>query len=204
MIPLIDLTLDKKTLDEIKKEINQVIDSKNYILGVKLESFEDKFAKYIRVKYAVGVGNGTDALRLSLRALGIGRGDKVLTVSLTSPFTIIAIIEEGAIPVFCDIDEKTWTIDLGGVEKKIDNKAIKQKSSIIPDKREFPVNNEINPCVNFYDYACSKVIDSFELREDRSHHSFSFNDAAERLLEFKKKYFENCLDFNTIHSKIYN
>jgi len=76
-------------------------------------------------------------------------------------------------------------------EKKIDNKAIKQKSSIIPDKREFPVNNEINPCVNFYDYACSKVIDSFELREDRSHHSFSFNDAAERLLEFKKKYFEN-------------
>jgi len=136
MIPLIDLTLDKKTLDEIKKEINQVIDSKNYILGVKLESFEDKFAKYIRVKYAVGVGNGTDALRLSLRALGIGRGDKVLTVSLTSPFTIIAIIEEGAIPVFCDVDEATWTCDVGDAEKKVDKKT----------KAIIPVHLFGNPC----------------------------------------------------------
>jgi len=89
MIPLVDLTIDKKLRDKITKEITQVVDSKKYILGAKLESFEKKFAKFIGVKYAIGVGNGTDALRLSLRALGIGRGDKVLTVSLTSPFGIV-------------------------------------------------------------------------------------------------------------------
>jgi putative endopeptidase len=65
------------------------------------------------------------------------------------------------------------------------------KSSEIPDKREYPVNPSINPCVNFYEYACSPVINSFKLREDRSSHAFSFSDASERLLEFKKKYFAN-------------
>lgn len=62
-------------------------------------------------------------------------------------------------------------------------------SSAIPDKREYPVNNSINPCVNFYEYACSPVISSFKLREDRSLHIFAFDDAEERLLEYKKKYF---------------
>ena len=94
MIPLIDLTSSKKVEAEIKKAITSVINSNTYILGPKLESFESHFAKYIEVKYAIGVGNGSDALRLSLRALGIGRGDKVLTVALTSPFTALAIVEE--------------------------------------------------------------------------------------------------------------
>jgi len=136
MIPLLDLTLDKKLLDKITKEITRVVDSKSYILGAKLESFEKKFAKFIRVKYAIGVGNGTDALRLALRALGIGQGDKVLTVSLTSPFTAIAIVEEGAIPVFCDVDEKTWTIDIADAKKKIDKKT----------KAIIPVHLFGNPC----------------------------------------------------------
>ena len=63
------------------------------------------------------------------------------------------------------------------------------KSSAIPDKREYPVDNSINPCVNFYDYACNSVINSFELREDRSRHVFAFDDTEERLLEAKKEYF---------------
>ncbi|MFA6420586.1 MAG: M13 family peptidase, partial [archaeon] len=62
-------------------------------------------------------------------------------------------------------------------------------TSVIPDKREYPVNNSINPCVNFYEYACSSVISGFKLRDDRSRHNFAFSDAGERLLEFKKKYF---------------
>lgn len=60
-------------------------------------------------------------------------------------------------------------------------------SSEIPARREFPVNEKINPCENLYEHACSKVIESFKLREDRRKHTFAFNDSAERILEFKKK-----------------
>lgn len=65
-----------------------------------------------------------------------------------------------------------------------------KKSSAIPDRREFPVNPDVKPCENFYDHVCSKVIDSFQLREDRSSHTFSFSDSAERLLLKKQAYFK--------------
>jgi len=136
MIPLIDLTLPKRINDRIKREIARVIDSHNYILGAKVESFEKKFANYCGVRYAIGVGNGTDAIRLALRALGIGKGDRVLTVALTSPFTALAIVEEGAIPVFCDVDERTWTIDIQDAERRIDKKT----------KAIIPVHLFGNPC----------------------------------------------------------
>ncbi|MBI3341911.1 DegT/DnrJ/EryC1/StrS family aminotransferase [Candidatus Curtissbacteria bacterium] len=122
MIPLTDIALEPDLYREIKKNINKVIDSKNYILGHELEKFEKTFAKFIGAKEAVGVGSGTDALRLALRANGISAGDKVLTVSLTSPFTSVAIMEEGAIPVFCDVDEKTWTMDVHDSAVRIDKK----------------------------------------------------------------------------------
>lgn len=128
MILLIDLSEDKVNLAKIKKGIADVIDSKSYILGKRLESLESKFSKFIGAKYAVGVGNGTDALRIALRALGVGRGDKVLTVSFTSPFTSIAILEEGAIPVYCDVDMDTWTMDIDSLEKNLDKKV----KAIIP------------------------------------------------------------------------
>lgn len=136
MIPLVDLELSKSLNEKIKKEVGNVIDSKNFILGERLDLFEREFANYIGVKHAIGVGSGTDALRLALRALGIGRGDKVLTVALTSPFTAIAIVEEGAIPVFCDVDENTWTIDVVDAERKIDKKT----------KAIIPVHLFGNPC----------------------------------------------------------
>ncbi len=122
MIPLIDLAEDKIELLKIKKSISDVVDSKSYILGKRLESLERKFSKFIGAKYAVGVGNGTDAIRIALRALGVGRGDKVLTVSFTSPFTSIAILEEGAIPVYCDVDPETWTMDIGSLGRNLDKK----------------------------------------------------------------------------------
>lgn len=65
------------------------------------------------------------------------------------------------------------------------------KSSVIPAVREYPVNEAISPCENFYEYACSKVNSSFQLREDRSKHVFSFSDSHERLLDYKKTYFLN-------------
>jgi putative endopeptidase len=60
---------------------------------------------------------------------------------------------------------------------------------VVPDRREFPINSSINPCENFYEYTCSKVISSFQLPEDRSRHTFSFSDPHERILEYKKNYF---------------
>lgn len=136
MIPLVDIGVDNKTDLAIAKAIAKVLWEKNYILGKRVESFEGKFAQFIGVNFAVGVASGTDALRLSLRALGIGTGDKVLTVGLTSPFTAIAIAEEGAIPVFCDIDKQTLTIDPRDAERKID----KNTRAIIP------VHLYGNPC----------------------------------------------------------
>ena len=65
-----------------------------------------------------------------------------------------------------------------------------QPSSKIPSKRKFPVNTAVSPCENFYEYTCSKVNASFKLPEDRSAHTFSFNDSSERILEFKKSYFK--------------
>lgn len=122
MIPLVDLSTDKKTLAQIKFAINEVLNSGSFILGENLLAFEKSYASYIGVSNAVGVGNGTDALRLGLRALGVGKGDKVLTVAFTSPFTSLAIVEEGAIPVYCDIDEMTWTMSVEDAAKKYDKK----------------------------------------------------------------------------------
>lgn len=122
MIPLVDLSVDKKRLFLIKKRVLSVIDSGSYILGQELDKFEDAFAKFLQVKYAIGVASGTDALRLALRALGIGRGDRVLTVAFTSPFTALAIIEGSATPVFCDVDAETMTIDIADARRKIDKK----------------------------------------------------------------------------------
>lgn len=120
MIPLFDFYLEPKLLKKIHKKIFSVINSKSYILGNELLKFESAFARFAGVKYAVGVASGTDALRLSLRSLGIGLGDKVLTVAFTSPFTVLAIVQEGAIPVFCDVDSETMTIDVDDASRKID------------------------------------------------------------------------------------
>lgn len=136
MIPFLDLELDNKLLNEIEKQINNVVLSRTYILGPHLATLEKKFAKFCGVKHAVGVASGTDAIRLAIRALGIGRGDKVLTVSATSPFTVLAILEEGAIPVFADIDEATLTLDVDDAERRVDKKI----------KAVVPVHIYGNPC----------------------------------------------------------
>lgn len=119
-IPLTDL---KKQYNTIKKEVDsaieQVITKTNFILGGEVEEFEKEIAKYFAAKFAVGVASGTDALVLALKALDIGEGNEVITTPFTFIATTEAITRVGAKPVFCDIDEKTYNIDVNKIEEKI-------------------------------------------------------------------------------------
>jgi len=91
-------------------------------LGEELERFEDEFSKYMGTKCAIGVNSGSDALFLALQALGIGKGDEVITVSHTFISTVDAIARNGAKPVFVDIDPKIYCIDVTKIEEKITKK----------------------------------------------------------------------------------
>lgn len=121
-----------KQYKSIKKEIDiaikRVLDSSVFIGGQEVENFEDEMAKFCGAKYAIGVNSGTDALYLSLKALGVEQGDEVIT----TPFTFIATAEViancGARPVFADIDPKTFNIDVSKIEEKI----TKKTKAIIP------------------------------------------------------------------------
>jgi len=91
--------------EEILSAVEKVFESGTLVFGPHLEEFEKKFANYCDCKYGVGVGNCTDALEVALRALKIGNGDEVITVSNTAVPTVSAIVSAGAIPVFVDVDE---------------------------------------------------------------------------------------------------
>lgn len=104
---------------EVRAAIARVLDSGGYILGEEVELFERAFAVYCGVTQAVGVGSGTDALILALKALDIGPGDEVITVSHTAVATAAAIIACGATPVLVDVDPAYYTIDPAAVEAAI-------------------------------------------------------------------------------------
>ncbi len=106
---------------EIKKGINRVLSSNSYILGQELYELEKEFANYIGTKFSIGVANGTDALEISLEALGIGKGDEVITVSHTAIATVSAIVSRGAKPVFVDIEEPFFTLDPNKLQSEVTN-----------------------------------------------------------------------------------
>lgn len=119
-IPMTDLRAQYERIkDEIDAAIAQTIKDSGYILGKQVERFEEEIARYFGAKYAVGVNSGTDALVLALRALGIGKGDEVITTPFTFIATAEAISRVGATPVFCDIDYETFNIDPEKIEKCI-------------------------------------------------------------------------------------
>ncbi|HEV2852098.1 MAG TPA: DegT/DnrJ/EryC1/StrS family aminotransferase [Thermoanaerobaculia bacterium] len=112
MIPFNDLKpLHGLLAGELEAAAKRVLHSGWYILGPELEAFEQAFAAYHGVSHAVGVANGTDAIELALRALGIGPGDEVITVAHTAVATVCAVERTGATPVLVDIDEATCTLD---------------------------------------------------------------------------------------------
>lgn len=96
---------------EIDEAVARVLQSGWYVLGHEVAAFEEEFAAYIGTRFALGVGSGTEALHLALRACGVGHGDEVITVSHTAVATVAAIELCGATPVLVDIDPITYTLD---------------------------------------------------------------------------------------------
>ena len=91
--------------DDLWENLKEFVTTGDFTLGKPLQEFEEKFATLIGTKYAIGVNSGTDAIKLSLKALGIGHGDEVITTANTFVATVGAIAELGAIPVFVDCDD---------------------------------------------------------------------------------------------------
>lgn len=123
MINFIDL---KKEFDLLREEIvpavNKIMEQSDFILGEEVNKFENDFANYCGVKYAIGVASGSDALKLALRALSIGKGDEVITVSNTFIATAFAIHDVGATPVWVDINPDTFNINPDKIVEAITDK----------------------------------------------------------------------------------
>src|SRR5215212_123588 len=112
MIPLNDTRPQYETLkSQLLPVVDAVMEKSYFILGENVAAFEREFAAYCGTQYAVGVANGTDAIHLTCRALGIGPGDEVLTTPHTATFTALGISMAGAAPAFADIDMETGNID---------------------------------------------------------------------------------------------
>lgn len=119
-IPLMDVTRQYETIEqELTERVTGVLKSGKYIMGEQVRSFEQEFADYIGVKYAIAVGNGTDALVIALRAAEIGPGDEVITTAMSFFATAEAISAVGAVPVFVDCRKDTYTLDPDQIEERI-------------------------------------------------------------------------------------
>src|SRR3954471_10174573 len=105
--------------DALAARLADVVRSGRYILGPEVAAFEDELAGYLGVDHCVGVANGTDALTIALRALGVRPGDEVVMPSLTFYATAEAAVNAGAVPVFCDVDPSTYCVTAETVERAI-------------------------------------------------------------------------------------
>ncbi|MGC2061575.1 MAG: DegT/DnrJ/EryC1/StrS family aminotransferase [Thermodesulfovibrionales bacterium] len=128
-IPFVDLKAGFAPIKaEVMRAIEETLTGMNLNIGPNCQSLEQEFAAYCGTEYAVGVGSGTEALQFALLAAGVKGGDEVITSPHTFFATAEAIVCIGAVPVFVDIDPKTYTIDPQAIEKKITSKT----SAIIP------------------------------------------------------------------------
>lgn len=128
-IPMLDLSEQYSELrEEVLKSLDEVMTSSRYILGPNVKQLEEDIAKYSNVNHGIGVGNGSDALHISLQACGVGEGDEVITTPFTFFATAGAIVRAGATPVFVDIDPITFNIDVNKIEAAVTSKT----KAIIP------------------------------------------------------------------------
>jgi dTDP-4-amino-4,6-dideoxygalactose transaminase len=106
-------------LDEVAARQRAVLESGRYVLGPEVEAFEREFAAFAGARHCIGVANGTEALTIALRALGVGAGDEVVVPALTFYATAEAVFNAGARPVFCDVDPHVLTMTAASAEPAI-------------------------------------------------------------------------------------
>lgn len=120
-VPLLDLKLQYQPLaEQIRAEVNCLMDSQQFILGPKVEAFEQAVCKYLGISHAVGVTSGTDALLMALMALDIGPGDAVITTPYTFFATAGSIARLGAVPAFVDIDPATYNLSISQLREYLE------------------------------------------------------------------------------------
>ncbi len=148
-IPLVDLKTQYQVLKhQIGERINRVLEHGQYIMGPEVQELEEKLALYTGAKYCITVASGTEALLISLMALGIKPGDEVITTPFTFAATAEVIVLLGAEPVFVDIDRDTCNIDANKIRDKITEKT----KAIIPVSLYGQPSDmdEINAVASFY------------------------------------------------------
>lgn len=137
MVPFFDLKRQyEKIKDELLSATKRVYEGGYFVLGDEVSAFEEEFARYCGVKYGVGVGSGTDALTLALKAAGIGEGDHVVTAAHSFIASALAISFAGATPLFVDVDPETYTLDPNALEdllkRRRSNKGNRKVKAVLP------------------------------------------------------------------------
>jgi dTDP-4-amino-4,6-dideoxygalactose transaminase len=119
-IPLQNLAKQNSQIrEELIADFISVLDSGRYVSGPGVAKFETEFANYVGAKFGIGLSNGSSAVELALKAVGVEKGDEVIVPSLTFIASIEAILEVDAVPVLIDIDKSTWNIDVSLIEQAI-------------------------------------------------------------------------------------
>lgn len=123
MIPFLDLKTQYQSIkEEVDPAVIQIMESTQFVLGAEVKAFEEEFAAYTGADFGVAVNSGTSALHLALLAAGVGPGDEVITVPFTFVATAAAICYIGAKPVFVDVDDQSYTMDVAQIEAAITDK----------------------------------------------------------------------------------
>ena len=122
-VPLLDIKEQNESLrPEIEAALKRVLDTNGFILGAEVTALEKELAEYCGVKYAVGCASGTDALLLALMAFDVGADDEVITTPYSFFATVSSITRLGAVPIFVDIDPKTYNLNVEKIEARITDK----------------------------------------------------------------------------------
>ncbi len=128
-VPLLDLQAQYQTIrSKVRAAVDEIFSSQRFVLGTEVASLEKEIAQFCEVPFAVGVASGTDALLLSLKALGVGYGDAVVTVPFTFFATAGAIVNLGARPVFVDIEERGYSMDPEKLAVFLERECVYRKS----------------------------------------------------------------------------